>query len=275
VPPPWRPPAELLAEPVIADRGPVLARSAGVSITSYTRLSAAGAWRTAIEPAELKADVDAASAPPAEHVLPGGAATGIFLHEALEQADLAGVIAAGGLDGWRERPEVERLFRDLGARHGIAARHLPHAQQLVHDALATPIALGGQALGPIAACARVIREVEFLYPAPGGRKHATGVIDLIFEQAGRVYLLDWKSDLLDGYDAHAIAQHVRTHYELQSRLYALALIKMLGADAEQRFGGVAYLFLRGRSADGEPAIHFERPALGTLDDFARWLEAHA
>jgi hypothetical protein len=68
---------------------------------------------------------------------------------------------------------------------------------------------------------------------------------------------------------------VRTHYELQSRLYALALIKMLGAEAEQRFGGVAYLFLRGRSADGGPAIHFERPALATLDAFARWLEEHA
>ena len=39
------------------------------------------------------------------------------------------------------------------------------------------------------------------------------------------------------------------NYELQRRLYALALVKMLGiadeADYEARFGGTVYVFLRG------------------------------
>jgi exodeoxyribonuclease V beta subunit len=274
VPPPWTPPAELLAAPPAEDVAPVLARAAGVSITSYTRLTAAGAWPGAIEPAELKADVDAASAPVSEHLLPGGAASGIFLHEALELVDLAPLAAAGGLEAWRERPEVDRLFRDLAARHGIAARHLGHAQELVHDALALPVAFGDLVLPAIAGCARVGREVEFLYPTPGGRVHATGVIDLICEHQGRVYLVDWKSDLLDDYGAAAIARHVNAQYQLQARLYALALIKMLGAGADDRFGGVAYLFLRGRSAATDPAaaVHFERPAPATLRAFAHDLE---
>ena len=54
----------------------------------------------------------------------------------------------------------------------------------------------------------------------------------------------------------------------QARLYSLALMKMLGDSASDRFGGVIYSFLRGVDASGEHVhgIHYDKPTVLELDE---------
>ena len=83
-----------------------------------------------------------------------------------------------------------------------------------------------------------------------------GFADLVFEHAGRYWVLDYKSNYLGADDAAytaqaldaAMAQH---RYEVQAALYMLALHRLLRArlgeayDPAQQLGGAVYLFLRG------------------------------
>ena len=117
--------------------------------------------------------------------------------------------------------------------------------------------------------------MEFLFPFPaeaGGPESGfvKGFVDVIFEHDGRSYFGDWKTDRLPAWDAATIEAHIRANYALQERLYALALVRMLGiedaAGYEARFGGALYIFVRGlgRSAD---AVRGRRP---TFDEIVAW-----
>ena len=75
-------------------------------------------------------------------------------------------------------------------------------------------------------------------------------------------------------------EHVATHYELQAKLYSLALVKALAIQSEavydRSFGGLFYVFLR--SLRGEhakpPGVYFKRPSwadiLGYEDEVKRF-----
>ena len=136
---------------------------------------------------------------------------------------------------------------------------------------------------------RLVRELEFLLPAeqldnralldavasefPLARAAADaawsgflrGFIDLVFEDQGRWWIVDWKSNRLgDGPSAYgrasleaSVAEHA---YALQFCLYSLALHRLLsvrlpGYLPARHFGGVFYLYLRGvaPAAPGVPA----------------------
>ena len=62
-------------------------------------------------------------------------------------------------------------------------------------------------------------------------------------------------------------KHVADQYDIQAKLYALALVKALGirsgAAYEKRFGGMIYVFLRGlgRPMSDAGAVHFARPVV--------------
>ena len=80
----------------------------------------------------------------------------------------------------------------------------------------------------------------------------TGFIDLVYEFAGRYYVLDYKSNQLPDYAPATLARSVREHeYDLQYTLYTLALHRWLrfrlGAayDYDRHIGGVRYLYCRG------------------------------
>lgn len=290
-PPPWTPPAELLAEPPPDERPAFLRKAhAGFVVTSYSRMSAARAGERGEEDNDrFKADLHASFVEPGEHELPPGAATGVFIHEVLELLPLDVARAAKDFDGWSK--DAEPLVRRIARRHGIDAKHVGHALQLAWNAVRTPLALpDGSTLEGIAAAARVLREVEFLYPipeahhpllargAPAGeftiaRGCVKGFIDLIVEHQGRACFADWKSDLMPSYQPAAIAAHVAEHYAIQEQLYSLALARMLGirseADFEARFGGSLYLFLRGL-APGGGGVHARRP---TWKELVQWEQA--
>jgi exodeoxyribonuclease V beta subunit len=254
----WTPPAELL---VAADTAPkfdaLRQRHRGLVVTSYTRLkSLRGGYRAPIEePADL-ADID----------LPGGSATGVFLHEVLEKVPLDSFRSHPTLEQWRLRDDVASVLQRAMRRNGIDACYRPEAERIVHTALTSPVTLGDKRLdGGFASVTSELREVEFIYPYPEAdgklrRGFAKGYIDFVFEHSGMTYVCDWKSDVLASYARDALSEHARRNYGIQAKLYTLAILKMLEVVSEEdylaRFGGIVYCFVRGLPAAG---VHYERP----------------
>ncbi len=105
-------------------------------------------------------------------------------------------------------------------------------------------------------------------------------MDLVVEHKGLVYFADWKSDLLPSYEPETIDKHVDTHYELQAKLYSLALVKALAIQSEavydRSFGGLFYVFLRSLRGENTkpPGVYFKRPSwadiLGYEDEVKRF-----
>ena len=103
----------------------------------------------------------------------------------------------------------------------------------------------------------------------------TGIVDVVFEQAGRYYIVDWKSNLL-GYDPsdyspeqlqHPMQHH---HYVLQYHLYVLGLHRYLRTRIrdyayKRNFGGVWYVFLRGVDEAGS-GFYFDRPPGALIEE---------
>jgi exodeoxyribonuclease V beta subunit len=106
--------------------------------------------------------------------------------------------------------------------------------------------------------------------APTLRGMLSGAIDLVFQSAGKFYLLDFKSNWLgaqlNDYGQAAMAHAMRAHcYHLQHLLYGLALHRYLGAhypgyDFERHFGGAHYLFVRACGLTNPPDATHVAPA---------------
>ncbi|MBL4900795.1 MAG: exodeoxyribonuclease V subunit beta [Colwellia sp.] len=95
------------------------------------------------------------------------------------------------------------------------------------------------------------------YQSLKGMMH--GFIDLVFEQGGKYYVCDYKSshlgDNFTDYNAQALRNNIeQNYYDLQYLIYCLALHRYLQQNitdynAEQHFGGIYYLYLRGMTND--------------------------
>lgn len=276
----------------------------GIEITSYTRMKA-GRMRmpssiASIDDPETWRD-EFASEPlarpseEAEDELPGGAAFGVFIHEVLEHIDFGSVPVESA--SMLEDPMIRELFERAAERNGIDPRFIDASAALVWRTLRTPIVIGSLALsGGFAELGRKVAEMSFLHPIPE-RSHPSfgdwhgpdraplavergfvrGVIDLLFEHEGRIYVLDWKTDRLPSYGASILRTHSETHYEIQARLYALGVARMLRIDSvashEERFGGIIYCFVRGMRARarGTEGVTLARPSFAELKEWDRTL----
>lgn len=104
---------------------------------------------------------------------------------------------------------------------------------------------------------------ELRQPLPSRRLQGwlTGFMDLVFEQGGRYYVLDYKSNRLARYDTAALEQAIQEHrYDVQLVLYVLALHRLLRARLphyhyDQHMGGGLYWFVRGIDAPGAGLWH--------------------
>ncbi|MBL0710193.1 MAG: exodeoxyribonuclease V subunit beta [Colwellia sp.] len=86
-----------------------------------------------------------------------------------------------------------------------------------------------------------------------------GFIDLVFEHQGKYYLCDYKSSHLGNsfadYQHQALRNSVeKNYYDLQYLIYSLALHRYLTLNlkdynAQEHFGGIYYLYLRGMTND--------------------------
>ncbi|NCC40307.1 MAG: exodeoxyribonuclease V subunit beta [Gammaproteobacteria bacterium] len=105
-----------------------------------------------------------------------------------------------------------------------------------------------------------------------------GFIDLVFEHAGRYYVLDWKSNWLgpdaDAYTPAAMRAAMLAHrYDLQYALYLLALHRQLtarlpGYDYDRDIGGAVYVFLRGSGAASQ-GLFTDKPPKALLTGLDR------
>jgi exodeoxyribonuclease V beta subunit len=261
---------------------------------------------TANEPAEHPA-----AAPVDPRELERGRLSGIFLHAVLEQVPLDGLVETGSSVKWAAQPEIAQLLTKLAHRHERDAAQIAHAAHLVHTALFTPLRLGDCLVPALGLARPSLREVEFLYPIPEedhpllsraarcrpaaenaeGRGEGTegrgaadgdvwsierglvkGFIDYLFEHEGRIYLCDWKGDWLPSWDGDCVRVHCENNYEIQARLYTLAVLRLAGLSDcdsfQRRFGGVLYCFLRGmRPGEEQAGIYFRRPDWQTVLDW--------
>jgi exodeoxyribonuclease V beta subunit len=102
-----------------------------------------------------------------------------------------------------------------------------------------------------------------------------GFMDLVFEQGGRYYVADYKSNWLGSEDQDYTAEAMRAavlekRYELQYTLYLLALHRQLkvrlgGAyDYDRHIGGAVYIFLRGLAGPAG-GLHVEKPPKALIE----------
>ncbi len=231
----------------------------GEGAAALARRQALALWQPRLDAAALAAaEAPATPAPTTDGspALPGGAQSGIFLHAVLEAIPLESLADRPTLADWLAMPAVQTVFARAMSRFDRQPEHLADAARLVFAALTTPVALSPTVTLPgIATAEKILREVEFLYPVAPGNAAADaqgfvkGFIDFVIEADGRTWLGDWKSDHLPVWDAAHVGAHVQANYDIQARLYAIALVKMLGvadaADYEARFGGMLFVFLRG------------------------------
>jgi len=272
-------------------------RHRGYEVTSYSRMKLDGdSGNTPIEPDEFYSEPIAATEPDAlpEGELPGGRTAGTLLHEILEKVPFDKTAAADDLDAWRTLDSVSRAVDEALTRSAINRNFRTEVETLVYRALTTEIPLrGGGSIPGFCRCKQELREMEFLFPIPEAAhprlgesipdrlviEHGfvKGFVDLIVEHERRVYVVDWKSDVLASYEPDAVKKHVADHYDIQVKLYALALVKALGipteAVYEERFGGMIYVFLRGLRrpmADGA-GVQFARPSWREILEYEKTL----
>ena len=108
-----------------------------------------------------------------------------------------------------------------------------------------------------------------------------GLVDLIFRADGKHYVLDWKSNKLNGRpDGFGSAQIEREmldhHYVLQYHLYVVATHRFLQSrlpdySYEEHFGGVYYLFIRGMQIGSQSGIFRDRPDFSVIEALDQFL----
>lgn len=98
-----------------------------------------------------------------------------------------------------------------------------------------------------------------------------GFIDLVFEHDGRFWVLDYKSNRLNQYDAEPLQSALLDkRYDVQSVIYLLALHRLLqhrvpGYDPTRHLGGAVYLFMRGIDTPSAGVV-MQRPTATLIHD---------
>jgi exodeoxyribonuclease V beta subunit len=169
---------------------------------------------------------------------------------------------------------VTPLLRADAARAPLRLDRIPNARRLVELGfhLPAPRLTAAQLNAWLAAQGYGVPRLAFA-DLDGYLK---GFIDLVFEQDGRFWIVDWKSNHLgdrpEDYAPARLEAAMQAHgYHLQHLLYTVALHRHLGRslpgyDYDRHFGGVLYLFVRGVRPgwrlDGQPAgvFHHRCPA---------------
>lgn len=185
--------------------------------------------------------------------LPGGTATGTALHELLERIP-PGKSRTLDPEAWLEAflPLAVECLRGQGLNPALAGEAL----RLAWTALTTEIHLPEGPVVRLDEVERRLPEVAFQMPFPEHPDGLEGSLDLLFEWEGRIYVLDWKTNSLEGgdYGPEALGRAMAAHYDLQVRIYTLAALAFAEihdeAAFQARFGGAVYVFLRGLPTAG-------------------------
>lgn len=229
-------------------------------------------------------------------LLPPGATFGKCFHEIMEQL----AKGTGGVDfktvaALPERyiftdKRLEEIVAPAMQKYGIVNQYIfgennkiidsasNELKRMIWNTLKTPIEmLGGKTLGSIQT-ADMKAELEFYinkndYLTEEQKNNIMiGFIDLLFRVDGKYYILDWKTNMLQGYDSDTVLEAMEeANYTLQHEIYSVATIqwleKLFGTEAASLLGGSIYMFVRGGASQlGDKAGCYEK--VWSPDDFA-------
>jgi exodeoxyribonuclease V beta subunit len=286
----------------IAARGPESSEAMSVQANSETRLKRGP---------ERSAEANATPFVPRDDdilAFPRGAAAGECLHRLFELADFRTP------ESWPRTIERALRERPVPADRDTARRMPAMMARLLADAAATELAPDVAPGFTLAALDPVRKFVEwpFLFAAPSldlpslrrllsahgypdvALESSTiagfvkGFIDMIVEDAGRYWIVDWKSNHLgmnpDHYGEASLEAAMTEHaYHLQALLYTVALhryltVRMRGYDYDRHIGGYLYVFLRGvrpewREGNQPAGVHFRKPARALVQALDRLMGA--
>ncbi|MRR58968.1 MAG: exodeoxyribonuclease V subunit beta, partial [Deltaproteobacteria bacterium] len=249
------------------------------------------------------------ASPESLFAFPRGTTAGLFFHSVFEQLDFSNV-----RDG-----HLEELVENQLGRYGFDLSWREAVCTMLRNVLgaAIPVADGSVLLGELGQRDRIV-EMEFFFPlsfiesrqvakilSRWDRKGAAaelsgvagrlsfsrvhgmvrGFMDLVFRQAGKYYLVDWKSNHLGNrpgdYCCERLAHEMeRKLYHFQYLLYLVALNRYLERrDPAYRyathFGGVLYLFLRGVDPDlPGSGVYYDFPPEGLVRELTECLVAY-
>jgi exodeoxyribonuclease V beta subunit len=232
------------------------------------------------------------------HRFPRGALAGNFLHDQLEWLAGEGFALASS-------SELQQRLQRRCERQGWGHR-ADDVLAWMLQVCSTPL----PALGvPLTGLHGPWPEMEFWFPSDGlgarqvdllCRQHILpdrprpqlpprrlkglfmGFADLVFEHAGRFWVLDYKSNTLGPRDADYTAESMNAamlehRYDVQAALYLLALHRLLQArlgtayDPARQLGGAVYLFLRGIAGPAAGCCTWTAPQtlVASLDEALR------
>lgn len=155
-----------------------------------------------------------------EESLPRGSEMGIFLHQVLEKIDFS---LAVDLSSYLTNTSFSLYQKDI--------------EKMLNNLLNAPL-INKKSLNELSKC-RQLREISFTYPKNHQMVH--GVIDLIIEVEGEIYLIDWKSHALSQYDDESLKAVVQNEgFDLQAEFYYEAAMRHFGKVKE-----VLFVFIRG------------------------------
>jgi exodeoxyribonuclease V beta subunit len=255
-------------------------------VTSFTSFAGHGGTAELPDRDEAGERGEAGGTEPAEvpggrsiFTFPRGARAGIFLHGIFENLEF----------GDSDPRTMASLVAQGLERHGYDGEWLPSVCAMVANVINAPLTSpeGSFTLSSLKQ-GDWLSELEFFFPlrfisshhlgsrlAAWGGRHGTvnlgslcraldfrpvrgmvrGFVDMVFQQGGKYYLLDWKSNhlgyRLEDYGQQALKRAMEANlYPLQYLLYTVALnrylsLRIRGYDYGSHFGGVLYLFLRG------------------------------
>lgn len=230
---------------------------------------------------------------PALHRDPDHAASAALVDEALREHGLHEPAAHTGLPD--PAGALHAMLRDLaGARSpelGLRFDRLrPQDGQAEWQFVLPARSLRPRSLAPLFrqhGQGHVGRYAERLQ-ALGGRPldgYLVGFVDLLANQNGRWFVIDWKSNHLgagpEAYAAAALERCMHEHdYVLQYHLYVLAVHLLLqrrvaGYHYDRHFGGVCYPFLRGVRAGTADGLYVDRPPAALIAALERWATGEA
>ena len=262
----------------------------GFAITSYTRIKQkqdAAHDEGAEDRDTEQSDRPAVAAQPADRI--AGPAFGSAIHAIMERIPFDSFSNGVSLEAWASQKQVQDICRESLNAEGIDEVHLSYARQLVYHTLTAPVSLGVDGIVPgLCSVQDLSRETQFLYPFPEAfhpsldrpgrdlaidRGYVKGYIDFLFRFGNKVYFLDWKTDILADYSRPEMEKHFQAHYEMQVKLYLLAMIKLMQCRSREAydrdFGAILYCFMRGmeQAEPGTQGLLLIRPS---WDDVLAW-----
>jgi len=153
-----------------------------------------------------------------------GADIGTVVHEVMEKLDLA---APGDVAG---------IARAVALAKGLPSEIVDEVAPIIENGLRSDV------IRRACSASKTWRELPFCVARDGGTFE--GKIDLVFEEADGLVIVDYKTNLFDDDDTSAL----REHYRAQAEAYGLALSAVSDRPAKE----VVLLFMRGPKEEPIP-----------------------